>query len=68
MNENNAAFLAELGKSLASQENVDSDLAEIISRNVLTVAPAEDCVEQALALITTLAAKRANPPKDNANG
>jgi hypothetical protein len=67
-NDNNAAFLTGLGKALKAQKGVDADLAEIISQNVLAVAPAEDCVEKAMTSITTLAAKRANPSKETANG
>ncbi len=67
-NDINAAFLNELRKALKAQKKVDADLAEIISLNVLAIAPAEDCVEKAMDAIVTLAVKRAGPSKVSANG
>ncbi len=63
-----AAFLAELGQELTTREGEDTDLAEIVVEHILAAAPAEDCVEQAMAAINTLAASRATPPKEDADG
>lgn len=65
--ENTAAFLAELGNLLKVARDADSELAEIISEKILTTAPDEDCVRQALLSITALAELRARPSKDEAN-
>lgn len=62
-----AAFLADLGKALKAREGIDADLADIVSCHILIAAPAEDCVEQAMMEISTLAATRAAPPKENAD-
>lgn len=58
-----AAFLAELGKALTVRQGEDADLAKIVCQHVLTAAPAENCVEQALIAMTALAERRASPPK-----
>lgn len=63
-----AAFLAQLGQALKSREAVDAELAEIVVEHILTPPPTEDCVEQAMAAIDTLAASRVAPPKENADG
>lgn len=63
-----AAFLAELGKALKASEGMDSDLAAIVSQHILTAVPAADCVEQAMMAIAALAATRATPTKENADG
>ena len=66
--ETSAAFLAELGDALHTCEGVDAGLAEIVSQHLLTTAPAEDCVKQALMTIIALATNRASPPKGNPDG
>ena len=65
-----AAFLAELDQELTTREgeDEDADLATIVAEHILTAAPAEDCVEQAMAAIKKLAASRANPPEEDADG
>lgn len=63
-----AVFLADLGKTLKVREGMDADLASIVSHYILTATPAEDCVEQAMTEITALAATRAAPAKENADG
>jgi hypothetical protein len=63
-----AAFLAQLGEALKTCQGVDAGLAEIVAEHILTAAPAEDCLEQAMTAITTLAAARATHPKENADG
>ena len=60
-----AAFLAQLGHALKTREGVDAELAEIVVEHILTAAPAEDCVEQAMTAINELAAVRVTPPKEN---
>jgi len=66
--ESPAAFLDELRKSLNSNEAMDAELAKIVSQHILTAAPAEDCVEQAMMAITELAATRATSPKETSDG
>lgn len=63
-----AAFLADLGKALKARQEMDADLASIVSQHILTATPAEDCVEQAMMAITALAATRATPAKENVDG
>ena len=60
-------FLANLGKALRDQENVDAGLAEILATHLLTAAPAVDAVAEAKAAILKLASDRANPPLPEAN-
>lgn len=63
-----AAFLAQLGRALKTSEAVDAELAGIVAEHILATTPADDCVEQAMAAINTLAASRATTPKENADG
>lgn len=63
-----AAFLAQLGKSLKGKEGVDVGLAEIVSSHLLTVAPTENCVAEALTAVIALAEQRVNPRKEDADG
>lgn len=63
-----AAFLAELGKTLKAREGVDVHLAEIVASRLLATAPEEDCVGLARAAIVALAAKRAGPSTEHADG
>ena len=63
-----AAFLAELGQALTTREGEDAELATIVVEHILAPVPAEDCVEQAMAAINRLAASRATPLKENADG
>ena len=57
------AILDELRKSLNSIEERDVELAEIVSQYILPSATTEDCVNQAMALITELALRRASSTK-----
>ncbi|MCG7853206.1 MAG: hypothetical protein MIO92_11860 [Methanosarcinaceae archaeon] len=66
--EMSAAFLAQLGRALKTRKGVDAELAGIVVEHILTPAPAEDCVEQAMTAVNTLAAARATTPKENADG
>lgn len=65
-----AVFLAELGQELKDRkgENGDTELAGILAEHILTAAPAEDCVDQALTAIRSLAVSRKSPPKEDADG
>ena len=63
-----AEFLAALSQELTIREGEDAELARIVGTHILTTEPAEDCVEQAMAAINTLAASRATPPKEDADG
>lgn len=59
-----AAFLVAVGDALKAQEGVDADLAAIVSKHIITAAPAEQCVFHALKEIVALATKRASPEKE----
>jgi hypothetical protein len=63
-----AAFLAQLSQTLKTRDGVDAGLAEIVAKHILTAAPAEDWVERAMTAVIALAAARATPPKENADG
>jgi hypothetical protein len=63
-----ATLLAQLGQALKTCQDVDTSLAEIVAEHILTAAPAEDCLEQAMTAITALAAARATHPMENADG
>ena len=61
-----AAFLDELALALKDTFDIDTELAEILSHNLLTVSPAVDAVATAKAKIVALAAKRAAPAEPGA--
>lgn len=63
-----AVFLAELGQALKMCQGVDADLAEIVTEHILTAAPADDSLEQAMTAIMRLAAARATLPNERADG
>lgn len=63
-NETPAVFLAQLGQALKTCQGVDAGLAEIVAEQILTAAPTEDCLEQAMTAIMTLAAARATQPME----
>ena len=54
-----AVFLSALGKTLRENEQLDSDLAEILSGHLLTGTPAIDAVIKARNAIVKLAEERA---------
>ena len=54
-------FLANMGKALLLQEDVDTGLAEILAVHLLTAAPTVDAVAKAKTAILKLASDRANP-------
>jgi hypothetical protein len=62
-----AEFLSALGKTLRENEQIDPDLAEILSGHLLTGTPANDAVMKARNAIVKLAEERA-VPKEGAGG
>lgn len=62
------ATLSETLKSLKSSDDVDVDLAGILSDHLLTVTPHANAVGNAKAAIVALAAKRAAPVEEQAGG
>lgn len=61
-------ILANLSNTLKTSEGVDADLAAILTDHLLTGTPHANAVATAKAAIGALAAKRAAPAQDNANG
>lgn len=53
---------------LKVREGVDTDLADIVVQHILTPTPAEDCVDQAMTAIDSLAAARTSSPREGADG
>lgn len=58
------AFLAVVSKTLKASVDVDSDLASILSDQLLTATPHANAVANAKAAIVALAAKRAAPAEE----
>ncbi len=61
-----ADFLVNLGKALREKKNVDTGLADILAKHLLTATPADDAVAKAKDAIVKLAVARADPPKPEA--
>ncbi|MBA4491564.1 hypothetical protein [uncultured Paracoccus sp.] len=61
-------FLATLSGTLKASDNVDVDLAGILSDHLLTVTPHANAVANAKAAIAALAARRAAPVEEQADG
>ena len=61
-------FLATLSETLRAWDNVDVDLADILSEHLLKVTPHANAVANAKAAIVALAAKRAAPVEEQADG
>lgn len=61
-------FLAILSETLKASDDVDIDLAGILSDHLLTVTPHANAVANAKAAIVALAAKRAAPLEEQADG
>lgn len=61
-------FLATLSETLKASDDVDVDLAGILSDHLLTVTPPANAVGNAKAAIVALAAKRAAPVEERAGG
>jgi len=61
-------FLATLSETLKASDDVDVDLAGILSDHLLTVTPHANAVANVKAAIVALAAKRAAPVEEQADG
>lgn len=62
------AFLTGVSVALKASDEVDADLATILSDHLLTATPHADVIANAKAAILTLAATRAAPAKEQAHG
>lgn len=62
------AFLTGVSVALKASDEVDADLAAILSDHLLTVTPHADVIASAKAAILTLAATRAAPAEEQAHG
>lgn len=62
------AFLIGVAAALKSSDDVDADLAAILSDHLLTVTPNDNVIANAKAAILTLAAERAAPAEQQADG
>ncbi len=60
-------FLTTLSETLKTSDDVDADLAGILSDHLLTVTPHANAVADAKAAIVALAAKRAVPVDEQAD-
>ena len=60
-------FLSTLSETLKTWDDVDIDLAGILSDHLLTVMPHANAVANAKAAISALAAKRAGPVEEQAD-
>ncbi|MBY6117200.1 hypothetical protein KUW09_23590 [Mameliella alba] len=58
------AFLSGLSEDLKASDDVDADLARILSDHILTPTPQADAVANAKAAIIAVAAKRASPAEE----
>lgn len=61
-------FLTTLSETLKASDDVDADLASILSDHLLTVMPHANAVANAKAAILALAAKHAAPVDEQADG
>ncbi len=62
------ALLIGVAAALKASKGVDADLAAILSDHLLTVTPHDNVIANAKAAILTLAAERATPAKEQADG
>ncbi len=62
------AFLIGVAAALKASEDVDADLAMILSDHLLIVTPHDHVIAHAKAAILTLAGKRATPAEEQADG
>lgn len=62
------AFLTGVSAALKASNDVDADLAAILSDHLLTVASHANVIVNAKAAILALAAKRAAPTEEQADG
>lgn len=61
-------FLTGVAAALNASDDVDADLAAILTDHLLTVMPHENVIANAKAAILTLAAERATPAEEQADG
>ncbi len=61
-------FLASLSEKLKASDEVDADLATILTDHLLTITPHANAVANAKSAIIELASKRGAPAGDNSNG
>ena len=61
-------FLSTLAETLKTSDDVDADLAGILSDHLLTITPHANAVANAKAAIVALAAKHAAPVEEQADG
>jgi hypothetical protein len=61
-------FLSTLSETLKTSDDVDADLAGILSDHLLTITPHANAVANAKAAIVALAAKHAAPVEEQADG
>ncbi|WP_283179923.1 hypothetical protein [Gemmobacter sp. 24YEA27] len=62
------AFLAGVAAALKASDDVDADLAAILSDHFLTVTPSDNVIASAKAAILLLAAERAAPAEEQTDG
>jgi hypothetical protein len=62
------AFLTDVAAALKVSDDVDADLAAILSDHLLTVTPNDNVITDARAAILKLAAERAAPAEEQADG
>jgi hypothetical protein len=62
------AFLTGIAAALKASDDVDADLAAILSDHLLTVTPHDNVIANTKAAILTLAAERAAPTEEQADG
>ena len=62
------AFLTAVSEALKESDDVDAGLAAILSDHLLTVTPHADVIANAKAVILALAANRAAPAEEHADG
>ncbi|RSV21019.1 hypothetical protein [Sphingomonas sp. ABOLH] len=61
-------FLTGVAAALKASDDVDADLAAILTDHLLTVTPHDNVIANAKAAILTLAAERAIPAEEQADG
>lgn len=61
-------FLTGVAAALKASDDVDADLAAILTDHLLTVTPHDNVIANAKAAILTLTAERAIPAEEQADG
>lgn len=62
------AFLTGVAAALKASDDVDAELAAILSDHLLTIMPHDNVIANTKAAILTLAAERAAPTEEQADG